>query len=101
METPITNLEEYGQRLGHLDFQKAAEDITTCEHYLTELRHGLAYLRRLQEELETRKHEMPLEDYRDQRKRLKRWRQALKRARYEVLQIQDLNLTLMREEGDT
>jgi hypothetical protein len=54
METPITSLEEYGQRLGHLDFQKAAEDITTCEHYLSELKHGLTYLGYVQDTCKNR-----------------------------------------------
>jgi hypothetical protein len=99
MERPMTSMEEYQQRIGRLDFQKTAKDIITCEHYLSEMRHGLTYLRRCQEELEAHKHEMPLEDYRDQRKRLKRWRQGLKRARYEVLKIQELNLLVMSGGG--
>jgi hypothetical protein len=98
MPEPIRTGEELCVRGDALEQQLEGElDLAAGEQALAEVKAQLAYLRHCQQVLEARKHELPLEAYRDLRPRLCRMRRYLKQAHYSLLRVQEENLYLMSE----
>jgi hypothetical protein len=96
MTEPIGSWDEFGARGEALEQEMDREpwDMRMCEHLLAELKAQLAYVRHCLQALERHRHDRPVEQYRDLRRRLRSMLRHLKGAHYEVLKVQEANLHL-------
>ena len=100
MPEPIRTWEEYDARSDALEQLMDGElDLATCEQALGEIKAQLTYLRAYQQALEARKRELPLDSYREWRRRLRTMLRHLKQAHYHLLRVQEEHLHLAAEDS--